>query len=100
MKLINWLFTPMGKRLLWALFAILFYQSGNSFTVWLLEPETFQGGAAWLWVILFPVLLPAFFIVNRHLGCATGQCKSGKCETAPDSRDNRDDFFGGGRMPG
>jgi hypothetical protein len=99
MKLLSWLLTPMGKRLLWVLFAILFYQSGLAFTVWLLEPESFQGGIEWLWILLFPVLLPAFFIVNRHLGCATGQCHSGQCEL-PDGRDNKDDFFGGGRMPG
>ncbi len=83
---------------MWVLFAVLFYQSGLNFTVWLLEPENFAGGANWIWVILFPALLPAFFIVNRHLGCASGQCRSGSCEVTPNKRDNNN--IGPGRMPG
>jgi hypothetical protein len=68
-------------RLVWLLFAILFYQSGLNFTQWLLEPASFAGGLAWFWVALFPFLVPMFFIVNRYLGCASGLCRS-------DSRDH------------
>lgn len=84
---------------MWVLFAILFYQSGLTFTVWLMQPEAFIGGMQWLWFILFPLLLPAFFIVNRHLGCATGACESGQCDVT-NKKHGEDNFFGGGRMPG
>ncbi len=67
---------PLSKRLYWVLFAILFYNSGQSFTIWLLQPEEFNGGAEWFWLAIFPLLLPAFFLINRHLGCASGQCSS------------------------
>ncbi len=62
------------RRLVWVLFAIVFYQSGLTATVWLLEPENFRGGVDWLWLALFPVLLPLFFVVNRVCGCASGAC--------------------------
>ena len=62
------------RRLIWVLFAIVFYQSGLTATVWLLEPENFRGGVDWLWLALFPVLLPLFFVVNRVCGCAGGAC--------------------------
>ena len=65
---------PLLRRLLWVLFAILFYQSGLAATVWLLDPEHFGGGLDVLWALAFPVLLPAFFWVNRRLGCAAGRC--------------------------
>jgi hypothetical protein len=65
------------RRLIWVLFAIVFYQSGLTATVWLLEPETFRGGIDWLWLALFPVLLPLFFVVNRVCGCASGACAIG-----------------------
>jgi hypothetical protein len=71
---------PLARRMLWVVFAILFYYSGLNFTIWLLEPENFAGGVDWVWVALFPVLLPAFFLVNRHLGCASGRCASGECK--------------------
>jgi len=67
---------PALKRVYWILFAILFYNSGQSFTVWLLEPESFKGGSEWFWMTMFPLLLPAFFLLNRHLGCASSQCSS------------------------
>lgn len=65
------------RRLIWVLFAIVFYQSGLTATVWLLEPENFRGGVDWLWLALFPVLLPLFFVVNRVCGCASGACAVG-----------------------
>ena len=71
---------PLTKRLLWVVFAISFYYSGLNFTVWLLEAENFAGGMKWVWVGLVPVLLPAFFLVNPRLGCASGRCASGICE--------------------
>ena len=64
----------LTRRLIWVLFAIVFYQSGLTATVWLMEPENFHGGIQWLWLALFPALLPLFFIVNRLCGCATGAC--------------------------
>ena len=79
-KLQGLVLSPMGRRILWVGFAILFFQSGLAFTTWLIEPEQFEGGIGWLWVALFPILLPAFFLVNRHLGCASGACSSGQCE--------------------
>ena len=78
-RLQSMILSPMGRRVLWVLFAVIFFQSGLAFTTWLLEPQNFDGGMAWLWVALFPILLPAFFFVNRHLGCATGACASGRC---------------------
>lgn len=63
---------PIVKRLLWMLFAVLFYQSGMAFTLWLLNPASFAGAQQWVWLVLFPVFLPAFFLVNRYLGCASG----------------------------
>ncbi len=65
---------PLFARVLWVLYAWLFYQSGLTATVWLLEPEQFNGGTDWLWLILAPIVLPMFFFVNRHLGCTGGYC--------------------------
>ena len=66
------------RSTIWVLFAIVFYQSGLTATVWLLEPENFNGGMDWLWLALFPVLFPLFFVVNRYCGCATGACAIGR----------------------
>jgi hypothetical protein len=70
---------PLLRRLGWVIFAILFYMCGERFTIWLVEPEQFQGGLDWLGVILFPIVLILFFMSGRYLGCATGQCESGEC---------------------
>jgi len=67
---------PATKRIYWVLFAILFYNSGQSFTIWLLEPDSFKGGMDWIWMLLFPILLPAFFLINRYLGCSSGPCNN------------------------
>ncbi len=64
---------PATKSIYWVLFAILFYNSGQGFTIWLLEPEGFEGGLEWIQVALFPLLLPAFFLSSRYLGCSS-QC--------------------------
>lgn len=90
----------MKKRILWVIFAILFYQSGLAFTIFVMTPEKFTGGGQWVWVVLFPVLLPAFFIVNKYLGCATGQCHTGTCEIqgTPSNSDKTSSQFD--RMPG
>lgn len=85
---------PLTKRLYWVLFAIVFYNSGQSFTIWLLQPESFNGGSEWFWLAMFPLLLPAFFLLNRHLGCASGQCSS---KRKPDDKDQR---FNPPQMPG
>lgn len=73
------LLSPLGRRVLWVLFAILFYLSGEATTLWLLEPTGFPGGWHWLGVALFPVLLPAFFVLQRFFGCSSGHCRSGAC---------------------
>ena len=70
---------PLTRRIYWVLYAILFYQAGLAFTIYLLRPEEFAGGADWFWLAFFPLLLPGFFIVNRYLGCATGHCSSNRC---------------------
>jgi hypothetical protein len=62
------------RWLVWLGFAIVFYKSGETFTVWLLQPGQIAGGFEWIWIALFPVLLPVFFIVNRRFGCASGAC--------------------------
>lgn len=64
----------LARRLIWVVFAIVFFQSGMTATVWLIEPENFRGGIDWLWLALFPILLPLFFVVNRTCGCASGAC--------------------------
>ena len=72
---------PLLARVVWVVYALLFYQSGLTATVWLLEPERFNGGIDWLWLILSPIVLPMLFLVNRHLGCAGGYCTSGDRKT-------------------
>lgn len=62
------------RWLVWVGFAIVFYKSGETFTVWLLEPGQLAGGLQWIWIALFPLLLPLFFVVNRRFGCASGAC--------------------------
>jgi hypothetical protein len=64
-------------RLIWVAFAVVFFYSGLFTTEWLLEPEQFAGGWRWILVGLFPVLVPAFFVVNRRYGCASGACRTG-----------------------
>jgi hypothetical protein len=71
---------PLLRRLLWVVFAAVFYQSGMTFTVRLLQPQDLGGAMDWLWIAAFPVLLPAFFVVNRRLGCASGACHTGACD--------------------
>ncbi len=65
------------KWLMWLLFAALFYKSGETFTVWIIEPEDIGGGVQWIWVLLFPLMVPLFLVVNRRLGCASGSCLTG-----------------------
>ncbi len=67
----------MTKRFIWLVFAILFYQSGLDFTILIMTPDEFTGGFQWFWALMFPILLPSFFIINKHLGCAT--CQDGQC---------------------
>ncbi|NIR32010.1 MAG: hypothetical protein GWN84_22430 [Gammaproteobacteria bacterium] len=62
------------RWLIWLGFAAIFFQSGSTFTAWVLEPERFGGGLAWIWVVAFPLLLALFFVVNRRFGCARGTC--------------------------
>lgn len=64
------------NKILWIGFSIVFFYSGLFFTEWLLDTETFAGGWRWIMVLVFPLLVPAFFIVNRRYGCAAGACKT------------------------
>lgn len=57
----------------WVGFAIVFFYSGLFFTEWLLD-DGFGGGWRWILVAVFPLLVPAFFVVNRRYGCASGAC--------------------------
>ncbi len=78
--------TGWQRNLVWFLFAILFYFSGQSFSIWLLEPENFTGGLEWILVASFPLLLPTFFYINSKFGCASGACvspHSNKAKTTP-----------------
>lgn len=81
----------LTRSAIWVVFAIVFYQSGLTATVWLLEPEHFSGGMDWLWLVLFPVLFPLFFVVNRYCGCATGACAVGRDDTCAVGRDEKRD---------
>lgn len=65
---------PLMRWPIWLGFAAVFFQSGTTFTAWALAPQSFAGGAAWIWVGAFPILLAAFFVVNRRFGCASGSC--------------------------
>ncbi|MFQ5994954.1 MAG: hypothetical protein ACE5K1_07645 [Acidiferrobacterales bacterium] len=68
---------PVVRWLIYLLFAAVFYRAGETFVIWILEPELFRGGGQWLWILLFPLLVPAFFVVNRRFGCASGSCSGG-----------------------
>lgn len=82
---------PIWKRVLWVLYAIAFYQSGLQFTTLLMNYEIFEGGINWLWAAAFPFLLVGFFLINKRLGCATGQCQQGRCDI-PSKKDKDDDL--------
>jgi len=86
---------PLLRRLGWVLYAIMFYLSGESFVIWLLEPENFTGGIRWLGVVLFPLLFIGFFFTQRHLGCTAGYCRTKSQHHKPD-----DDNPGYMRPPG
>lgn len=74
-RLTRFFYSPLARRLSWVGFAILFYLSGEAVTIWLLEPQAFSGGWQWFWLSLFPVLFPAFFMLQRFFGCSGGQCQ-------------------------
>jgi len=75
----NTIVIAIAGRVIWVLFAFVFFYSGLFTTEWLLEPEQFSGGWRWILVGLFPVLVPAFFVVNRRFGCASGMCSGSTC---------------------
>jgi hypothetical protein len=77
---------PVTRRLVWFAFLIAFYQSGLGFTTLVFEPDAFEGGAQWLWASSFPLMLPAYFRVNRWIGCGSGACSTG---TLNDARPER-----------
>ncbi|HEO64581.1 MAG TPA: hypothetical protein ENI73_01805 [Spirochaetes bacterium] len=98
-RFISWLQMPITRRIVWILFAVLFYYSGLSFTTLLLEPQQFQGGIYWLLVVIFPILVPLFFVVGRYAGCASGACDPQKQMKNPQSEQKDRDLFTG-NMPG
>ena len=84
------MYRPLLRRILWLLFAVLFFYAGLYFTEWLLEPDTFAGSPLrWALIALFPFLVPLFFYVNGRLGCGGGSCgissKSGDPEARTDA---------------
>ena len=93
----RFLYSPLGRRLIWVIFAVLFYLSGEAVTIWLLESQEFSGGWQWLWLGLFPVLLPAFFLLQRFFGCSGGQCQ---IDAAPPAQKKPTDLFYMNRPPG
>ncbi len=99
MKIVpRWSDSPFAKAILWVLFAIVFYNSGLTFTTWLLSPEDFSGGWDWFWLLLFPALVPAFFLVNRRLGCVGGTCNRGQGSVKQQEAERQDRVSE--RMPG
>ncbi|GMT48840.1 MAG: hypothetical protein IEMM0008_0379 [bacterium] len=95
----SWLQMPLIRPMVWILFAVLFYYSGLSFTTLLLEPEQFVGGFHWLLIVLFPILVPLFFVVGRYAGCASGACDTQtQAKNLQSEQEDRDVFTG--NMPG
>ena len=84
-ELKNFVARPLVGRLIWIAFAFLFFFSGLYTTEWLLQPEQFAGEwIQWVLVVLFPLLLVGFFVVNRRFGCASGACRvpsTGSCRS-------------------
>lgn len=78
---------PFLGRVIWMVFAIVFFYSGMYFTEFIMAPREFAGGWLWMWVAAFPFLLPAFFVVNRRYGCATGACRGETC-AVPEPEDD------------
>ena len=94
---------PFFGRVIWVLFAVVFFYSGLYFTEFVMAPSEFAGGWLWLWVAAFPFLLPTFFVVNRRYGCATGACRGGSCAVPPSGADKAQKSgkgFSVSRMPG
>jgi hypothetical protein len=90
---------PMTKRFLWWGFAILFFQSGLDFTFLIFETNSFQGGIHWGFALLFPFLIPVFFIAGQYLGCSSKYCSSEECSTVP-IKQKDDNIFSSTKMPG
>ncbi len=95
----SWIQRPLIRRMVWILFAVLFYYSGLSFTTLLLEPQQFAGGLYWLLVVIFPILVPLFFVVGRYAGCASGACDTQQQSKNQQSEEKDRDLFVG-KMPG
>ncbi len=89
----------MTKRFFWVIFGVIFYISGDSFFTLMLEPENFNGGFNWILVVIFPVIAPLSFFINKKLGCAV--CSSDSCNIDTGSDENKKDDFliGTGQMP-
>ncbi len=75
-NVMQFLARPLWRRVIWVLFAVVFYFSGQAATILVLEPGSFAGGIIdWILVGIFPLLVPGFFLVNRRYGCASGACR-------------------------
>ncbi len=70
---------PFLRLAVYVGFAAVFFHSGLALTTWLVSPEQMGGAIDVVLALLFPVLLPAFFVVNRHFGCGSGGCAGGAC---------------------
>ncbi len=74
---------PILRLTVYVGFAVIFFHSGLAATTWLMAPEMMRGGIDIVLALLFPVLLPAFFVVNRYFGCGAGGCGGGACRIEP-----------------
>ena len=84
----NFIIRPVMRIGLWIAFAVLFFYAGLYFTEWVLGPREPVGGIVrGFLIVLFPVLVPLFFVVNGRVGCAGGACRiSTKTRTADETQ--------------
>ncbi len=88
----------MTKRFIWWGFAIIFFQSGLDFTILIFEANSFQGGFHWLFALMFPFLVPVFFIAGKYLGCSSKYCNSEGCNT-PSLNKKNNNIISSYKMP-
>ncbi|GEM_PF-2497574 len=67
--------SPLLRLTVYCGFMAVFFHAGLAATTWLVAPERLGGDLQRYSALLFPILLPAFFAVNRYLGC--GRCCAG-----------------------
>lgn len=78
--------SPVLRLTVYCGFMAVFFHSGLAATTWLVAPERLSGDLQRCSALLFPILLPAFFAVNRYLGC--GRCCTGPACSPRDGGDH------------